>query len=184
MYFKLLSSSTSWRLTFESGRVLDVEQSESGKIKCVQDTFDSIEQLIRSHPGAALTFIGPKDEAYQLETTDGDKYKVRREDGKLKLWGRTIKVTFFEDWGSVFSHFGEIFLKNIEAFEVPEYICTDSKGRYVATIRRTVEGKDFGPPIEWTVLVKDEENPSEEKVHHRGGCLNAAFEHVLRSTTI
>ncbi len=172
MFFKLLNRSVKWRIKLPSGRTVELEQGEDGKIKLEQDTFDSVEQLIRAHPGSSLTFVGPKEETYQLETADGDKYKVRREDGKLKLWGRSIKVTFFDNWGSVFSHFGEVFLKNIEAFESPEYICTDSKGRYVSTIR--ADEVD----AQWIVFV------TEEEILHRCGCLNEAFEHVLRSTTI
>lgn len=175
MYFKLVNRSTKWSLKLASGQIIDLEQGEDGKISCTYDSFDfeSVEQLLRAHPGASLSFIGPKEETYQLQTSDGDKYKVRREaDGKLKLWGRTIKVTFFDEWSSVFSHFGEVFLKNIEAFEHPEYICTDSKGRYVATIRADAAAS------EWIVFV------TEDEVLHRGKCLNEAFEHVLQSSTI
>lgn len=139
------------------------------------------------------------ERGFELKTEDGDTYKIRpcldreglvkriRAEAPLdqetadkilevvlsetfwKLSGKTTRNLLFSNFEDVMTHFGEVFVKKIESKEFPEYIATDSKGRYVATI---LENEPDG---QWTVKF-----PGGRESEARN--LNAAFLEVLNNT--
>ena len=142
MYFRLVGGpAPTYQLTLADGSVVEAVKQEDGKIACSVQLYHSLETLLAAFPGSSVSQLPKRvmDMTHEITTKDGEKYKIRREGGKFKFWGKTTKVILFDDFQSVFVHFGDLFFKKIESFEVPEFICTDSKGKYVATVRLVTE---------------------------------------------
>lgn len=137
MYFKRLSRSTSWLIS-GGGLSITASETEAG-IEAEGQSFPDLTSAMKFFgPGTTATLIGPPknaDSLIQLDTGDGETYKIKRQADGLKLWGKSIKVTVFPSWEKLFENFDQVFFKKLETFKDPEYVCTDSKGRYVATIK-------------------------------------------------
>ena len=178
MYFRLLNKSSTWRISLTDGSVMDVVRGEAGiTLRGVE--YGSLDSILRANPGSSVSFAGSGSDVFELRTDDGDIYKIKPESGKLKLLGKSIKVSIFESWADIFKHFSELYLKNIEVFERPEYICTDSKGRYVATVRsRAKSDMPNMDPNNWDVFV------IEGKILFSSVDLDDSIRHILQSTTI
>ena len=165
MYFRRLSKSSKWSIT-GPGLDLLATETETGISVC-GNTFPNVESIMRFFGiGTTCTLLDNTgaDVVLQFDTGDGETYKVRRQQDGLKLWGKSIKVTVFPTWLELFACFDQVYIKKAECFERPEYVCTDSKGKYVATVKQDGDN--------WTVEVEGSSSFMEAD-------LNAAMEAVL-----
>ncbi len=169
MFFRIKDPFSRWSIQTPGGSLATVTKDDAG-FHVEGSLYANLEDILAMHPGSTIKRIPEPEDATLLLTVGDDEYKLQRQGTGYKFWGKSVRVSHFDTFDDLARHLGEFFFKSIEAFEHPEYICTDSKGAYVATI--VADGE------RWRVYTKDPD----------GGDfyddLDAAMTGILRSTTI